>query len=358
MSRRLVICVDGTWNTEHQTDDGILAPTNVWKIKDALKPLEGQLVHYVPGVGTNGIFDKFFGGAFGRGIDDQIFDCYKFLIDHYQPGDEIFLFGFSRGAYAVRSLAGMLRNCGLLHQQEAGRLKEAYELYRDRSNETHPRNTEKFRLDYSHQVKVKFLGIWDTVGALGIPDIGIGDWFNQRYQFHDVKLSSTIENAFHAIAIDERRKPFAPTLWQEEHNPGQMVEQCWFAGVHSDVGGGYKEHGLSDISLKWMMDRADHYGLEFDPTPPDLNPSPLDLLHDSLRGIFRKLPDEERQILGYRRARRDFLNRPAQTIHESVGERMRHQPYAPNNVLAYQNRTQTRQVRRSTPMVGQPLFMA
>jgi uncharacterized protein (DUF2235 family) len=220
-----------------------------------------------------------------------------FLVDHYHVGDEIFLFGFSRGAYTVRSVVGLIRNCGLLRRRHAGKLDQAYALYRDRSDASHPRavEAELFRRSFAREVRIRFLGVWDTVGALGIPvELPGIQLVNTRWQFHDVKLSTSVDNAFQALAIDERRKPFTPAVWEQQ--PGaravsQRLEQVWFAGVHSDVGGGYPETGLSDVALTWMRNRAAECGLAVDFDAPGIavRPDGGAPLHDSMTPYYRLL---------------------------------------------------------------------
>lgn len=269
---RWIVCCDGTWNTPDEVKDGQACPTNVAKIAMAISggPNQAgisQRVHYHKGVGT-GKFDHFRGGALGWGLSKNVQDAYMFLVENYDETgpDEIFLFGFSRGAYTARSVAGLIRNSGLLRRQYAGKLDEAYALYRDRTDETHPNAMESrlFRKSYATEVRINFIGVWDTVGALGIPvDFPGVQLFNDYWKFHDVQLSTFVDNAFQALAIDERRKPFGPSIWQQQPNAvNQRLEQVWFAGVHSDIGGGYPQTGLSDIALAWMADRAAQCGLE------------------------------------------------------------------------------------------------
>ncbi|OBC08155.1 hypothetical protein A5784_07565 [Mycobacterium sp. 852013-50091_SCH5140682] len=273
MPKRLVVCCDGTWNTPDQ-----LAPTNVTKIALAVadhdaKGIE-QRVFYSLGVGT-GRGERVIGGAFGYGLSHNVIEAYRFLVENYAPGDELFFFGFSRGAFTARSTAGFVRNAGILRPQHTNRIDDAYALYRDRTSKTHPRSTEStlFRRSYSYESRIRFIGVWDTVGALGIPVSGFGlaKLVNERWAFHDTALSSYVDAAFQALAIDEKRGPFQPTLWAKQPDPpkDQRVEQVWFSGVHSDVGGGYPDHDLSDIALLWMVGRARGYGLVFDPTAFD-----------------------------------------------------------------------------------------
>jgi uncharacterized protein (DUF2235 family) len=293
MPRRLAVFADGTWNTPTDEDEGKLAPTNVAKMYEAVRrrPVATgdvhQLSYYHPGVGAKpnfleSGFDKLVGllhihtanrnilqGATGDGIDQNIEDCYRWLVQQYVPGDDIFLFGFSRGAYTVRSLAGFIRNSGLLRTDDPGLLADAFRLYRDRSTSTNPTSdvAVKFRQANSYEPRIHFIGVWDTVGALGIP-LGVFSGLNaELYQFHDLTLSSTVDFAYHALAIDEQRKPFLPTLWEQQESAakaGQVMRQMWFAGVHSNVGGGYAQCGLSDQTFSWIAQGAATAGLELD----------------------------------------------------------------------------------------------
>ena len=185
----------------------------------------------------------------------------------YDPGDELFFLGFSRGAYTVRRLFGLIRNSGLLKPEFSNKLDAAYALYRRRDDASHPDaiESELFRKTYSTEPRAKFMGVWDTVGALGLPVGGLLQFINKRWSFHDMTLSSWVDNAYQALAIDERRKPFRPSIWEQSANAnGQVLEQVWFAGVHSNVGGSYPRAGLSDITLLWMIAKAEACGLAID----------------------------------------------------------------------------------------------
>lgn len=223
--KRLVVCSDGTWQQLTSA-----YPTNVVKIAQALKSVASdgipQIVFYDEGVGTGERLDQITGGAFGWGIDQNIQDAYRFLCLNYDRGDEIYLFGFSRGAYSVRSLAGLLAYSGLLTRNNIRMAPEAYNLYRRRDiNSRHP-DAIQFRSEYSfgeerlgNRVPIKLLGCWDTVGALGLPDqIPIfSQLTNQKYKFHNTNLSSIIEHARHAVAIDETRQVFDVTPMSISH---------------------------------------------------------------------------------------------------------------------------------------------
>ena len=268
--KRIVICCDGTWNRPDQVHDGKVCPSNVTKIARCIAPADSkgkrQLLFYDKGVGT-GRFDRLLGGAFGWGIKKKILDVYRFLMATYEPGDELFFLGFSRGAYTVRSSFGLIRNSGLLKPEFAHKLQDAYVLYRRRDDASHPDaiESELFRRSYSWEPRAKFIGVWDTVGALGLPVGGLLKFINKRWSFHDMTLSSWVDNAFQALAIDERRKPFRPSVWdQSAKAKGQVLEQVWFAGVHSNVGGSYPQSGLSDITLLWMIHKIEACGLAVD----------------------------------------------------------------------------------------------
>ncbi|OLY91705.1 Uncharacterized alpha/beta hydrolase domain [Cnuella takakiae] len=282
--KRIITYSDGTWNKpvgeprsqatseKSQTYQRPKGPcTNVELIFNCIceQDDEGhpQVKAYDAGVGTGyTLKDRFYGGLTGAGIDQNIKDMYTFIVLNYEPGDKIYLFGFSRGAYTARSLSGLIRNCGILKPAHLSLLDTTYELYRNRNKYTAPDSDMmvSFRSNYCHpDTNVHFVGVWDTVGALGIPH----PMFGKRYQFHDTKLSSSIDYAFHALAIDEKRPLFKPTLWQlnekdvAQNNRAASMEQRWFAGVHSNIGGGYEDSSLSDLALSWLMNKAKGTGL-------------------------------------------------------------------------------------------------
>ncbi|MEO9138565.1 MAG: DUF2235 domain-containing protein [Jatrophihabitans sp.] len=192
------------------------------------------------------------GGAFGFGLSRDVRDAYRFLVTHFEPGDEVFFFGFSRGAFTARSTAGFVRNCGILRPDEADRVDEAYAQYRSRT--AHPRGVQAqlFRHSFSNETRICFIGGWDTVGALGVPLSGARflNSLNRGSQFHDTALSTTVDAAYQALAIDEKRKPFRPAVWRKQPSTvPQDVEQVRFAGVHCNLGGDYADHALSDVAL-------------------------------------------------------------------------------------------------------------
>ena len=291
--KRLVICYDGTWNNPEDTKQGEgEAITNVVKMARAIRPKDAdrveQVVFYDWGIGTGGFWDALTGGAIGDGIDKNIQDGYRYLVHNFVQGDELFLFGFSRGAYTARSLVGLVRNCGILKKAHADRIVAAYEEYRS-PNRPDTQRAQKFREKFSREVNVKFLGVWDTVGALGVPFSILKGFNNKKYSFHDVKISSIVKYAYHALAIDERRGAFSPTLWETEEDR-KNTAQVWFPGVHSDVGGGYAEAGLSMVAMDWMVDKAKQCDLSFDRTYLKSLKTSDSTLHDSWDTMYTSKP--------------------------------------------------------------------
>ncbi len=298
MPKRLVICSDGTWNKPDQR-----SPTNVVKLNRGIQSVDAvgieQRVFYHDGVGARGgWWKRFTGGAFGAGIDAIIQANYRFLVDNYEPDDELFLFGFSRGAYLARSTVGLIRNCGLLKRGHLDQFDAAYALYRRRDEASHPRAEEAsaFRAKFSWEPRVRFIGVWDTVGSLGIPLMPLRFWTKEFYEFHDVQLSSWVDFAYQALAVDEHRRPFEPTLWQaQESAKTQVLEQAWFPGVHANIGGGYEDHGLSDLALRWLAEKASACGLALE-LPHDLAPDALGAMEDSMTFWYRLLGEIIRKI--------------------------------------------------------------
>jgi len=313
----LVVCCDGTWATPENKTDGVPTPTNVVKIHAAIADADAaglpQKKYYHPGVGTEGgIFNKVVGGGIGIGLDQNIKSAYRWLADTYTPGDSIFLFGFSRGAYTVRSLGGMISGCGLVDfaamkvsgEKQWPIVDEVFENYRDEdakaSKLTHLRfhHAQKGK-EGKGKTDIHFLGVWDTVGALGIPDeLELINLFDdpEKHMFHDTGLSRVVKIARHALAMDEPRSTFAPTLWTKV-SAATDCEEIWFPGAHSDVGGGYIQSGLSDGALTWMMEEAKTAGLAYrDGALGQLKPDPLDVLHDPITGIYEGLKARPRSV--------------------------------------------------------------
>jgi uncharacterized protein (DUF2235 family) len=327
--RKLVVCCDGTWNEPYQIGN----PTNVVKMVRAVLPKDvnevTQLVYYHPGVGTGNIVDRFIGGTLGVGLAKNVQSAYDVLASNYVNGDKIYLFGFSRGAYTARALAGLIGKVGgLLQKGDMDLFPYVWDIYRDKvhrdalgtKNEAkieaavravhgEQKLGKNFRrlidaLSAAQPAPIFFIGVWDTVGALGVPGGGLRKIGQSLYDFHDTELSERVHYAYHALAIDERRKNFEPTLWTRPKGRAtlpnaqpQTLEQVWFAGVHSNVGGGYPDCGLSDIAFLWMVDKAKeaqgrdpaYLPLAFDESYlKDKTEQTMGLLEDSGKKIFWK----------------------------------------------------------------------
>jgi len=272
--RRLIICLDGTWNEpeeKSENNDDKEEPTNVLKIVRGVQPVDengiSQISYYHTGVGTGGFFDKIFGGMLGTGLSNNIKETYRFIANNHVDGDEIFLFGFSRGAYSARVLAGLIGTVGLLSKEHMAYLPEIYDYYRTppgkRKNSPGAKLLKSLHPTPRIDVPIEFIGVWDTVGALGAPTPLLKKITNLYIGFHDAKLGKSVRNAFHALGVSERRRSFKPNLWTGEEAQDQVVEQVWFPGVHSNIGGSYASTVLSNVSLKWMVDKARQCGLSF-----------------------------------------------------------------------------------------------
>jgi uncharacterized protein (DUF2235 family) len=336
--KRIVICLDGTWNQVLDPD----TVTNVVKLAQAVRPISSdniqQIVYYNSGVGTGDLIDKFLGGVFGRGLRNNVKRAYAFLSLNYIPGDEIYIFGFSRGAYTARALAGVIDASGILRKQDYEKFEIAWNFYRippkirnvlkghdcknliqnvgaslaEKARSVRrrlrirvPRAVVEY-VDFVAQdklyveAKIRCVGVWDTVGSYGIPaGIGLGAlsriftaWLLRG--FHSTEIGKHIEIGLHAVAIDEKRRPFAPTFWTiaKGRQPAGHVEQVWFVGAHANVGGSYRDPRLSDVALIWMMARAVEIGREKFQSALDFDlefvrqrthPSPLGTLYRSER---------------------------------------------------------------------------
>jgi uncharacterized protein (DUF2235 family) len=325
--KRLIVCCDGTWQ-----DLGQRYPTNVVKIAQTIKPFgdDGaeQIVFYDEGIGCGqGVplarkIESIGGGAVGWGIDHKIQDAYRFLCLNYSGGDEIYLVGFSRGSYIVRSLAGLIYNSGLLRRECIRHIPPAYELYRNRLEDAKPNSPQaiQFRKDFGvhscppggdpavdwGRVPIKALCCWDTVRSLGLPNLrslmGLDRAFQKRYAFYDHRINPLIESAFHAMAIDEIRAVFnvVPMEPCAACNPNQ-VRQMWFCGTHGCIGGGEQPlKGLSDIALAWMLEQLKPLGLALDETLVEdpIHPDYQIAFNNQPQGIYRWLGKVSRPVTG------------------------------------------------------------
>jgi uncharacterized protein (DUF2235 family) len=265
MEKRIVFCCDGTWQEP-------VNGTNVYLMYKALTVTADQVTFYDDGVGAEATgLDRVLDGAFGRDLTQKITDAYTKIAHVYEAGDEIFLFGFSRGAYTARCLAGMIANCGLPTGTFTDDcVAQAFAAYRD------PVNRASMLAGMGEcglgDATIRMVGVWDTVGSLGIPAIFKGGIDPKQYGFLDTGLHPDVKNAYHCLSVDEHRPQFPATLWTSAPAAGQVVEQVWFSGCHCDVGGGTLVGGavdagtrLCDITMGWMMGKAIALGLTFDP---------------------------------------------------------------------------------------------
>jgi uncharacterized protein (DUF2235 family) len=226
-----------------------------------------QRFDYDPGVQGSGL-RKWFNAVTGMGINLTICQGYSFLASRYRPGDRIYLFGYSRGAYAVRSLAGMIGSVGLLRQETATQrnIQRAFRLYESNGDLNRSKARANFVGQNCHsQVPIEMVGVWDTVRTLGLPYPVLSRLAQMATEFHDHALGHHIRHGYHALAIDEDRIAFAPILWQRSEHWQGRLEQTWFAGAHGDVGGNIGDHAAArpaaNIPLNWMLRRAERHGL-------------------------------------------------------------------------------------------------
>jgi uncharacterized protein (DUF2235 family) len=302
--KRIALFLDGTWNNVSDN-------TNVWRLKSLCAKSPEQLVYYSAGVGTQ-FGERLSGGMFGIGINDEVTNAYEWLVEHYEQDAQLFIFGFSRGAFTARSLAGFISKCGLLKPGSPVSMKQMFERYRKgtaatvralgRVVESGLSLEDQWIKEYSRPIPIWFQGVWDTVGALGVPLPCVPNVSREDFAFLETDLRINDTHAYHALAIDEHRDAFAPTLWvKSTPKQGQTtpprdldhVEQRWFVGAHANVGGGYENDLLAQIPLAWLMNKAIAHGLEFKDSvvvDGDENTCPI---HDSLaemaHGIYEIL---------------------------------------------------------------------
>lgn len=266
--RRLVVCCDGTWNDEGSN-------SNVWRLSSRLGKAD-QPAYYDQGVGTGqgakgalgwlrARWDRWSGGAFGSGLSGNVKEAYQWVAEHYEENDSLWFFGFSRGAFTVRSTVGFIRTVGLLPRPVDQRaVDEAFDLYRQPGDGPDSEAVRAFRTKYRSRpiedIDIAFVGVWDTVGALGIPGGLLGRISRKRWGFHDYRLSSHVRRAYHALAVDELRAAYLAALWQGPAEASQEVAQRWFPGHHWDIGG-----SRGDRTLKWIAQKAEDAGLVFEP---------------------------------------------------------------------------------------------
>jgi uncharacterized protein (DUF2235 family) len=368
MVRNIVLCSDGTGSKGFQKRG-----TNVYKLFEAVD-LHGhgvgpnspkQIAFYDDGVGTETSKPKkILGSAFGLGLSKNVKQLYADLVRTYKRGDRIYLFGFSRGAFTVRTLAGLINTCGIIDRENLNsdaelldKVEMAYSKYRSKYRTFIGKlfgkeYNEEWIVDFRNQhcvddeqyaddekIHIKFIGVWDTVDAVGAPIDEIA-WVIDKvfypFKFVDSKLSpeNKVKKACHALSIDDERLTFHPVMWDEEDKKDSRIEQVWFAGVHSNVGGGYPKHGMSLVSLYWMMSKAEQSGLRFIKQDRELyrhRRNVTDKLYDSRSGMAVYYRYKPRDI-GGEFCKEYHIITPK--IHNSVIERIkqRTEGYAPGNI--------------------------
>ncbi|KAF2021550.1 hypothetical protein BU24DRAFT_22468 [Aaosphaeria arxii CBS 175.79] len=377
MFKRLIVACDGTWlNSDNGMVNGKLpVPSNVTRISRAIKTVSQdgipQIVNYHYGLGTQGgKLDRLISGTTGEGLGDTVREAYSFLANNYHHGDEIFLLGFSRGAFTARSIAGLIGEIGLLTKKGLHALPEIHKDVQHRRDPRYvaknpdipfpnkpsaedPRYADELerrgltRLD----IPIKAIAVWDTVGSLGTPRIGwltkvgLQSGESKEMAFYDTKLHGCVENAFQALALDEKRSAFSPAVWEKGEGNRTTLRQVWFPGVHSNVGGGYSDQQLANITLAWMMsqlepllDMRDEYLFEQDDetardyhkTGQKVRPWSFGEIYNSMTGLF-SLGGGSFRTPGMYREANPFTGRPTdrplrqtnEYIHPSVRARFR-----------------------------------
>lgn len=353
--KRLVLFLDGTWNSVHSN-------TNVWRMRALCAPhgADGKPQQVYYSIGVNG----FLGGVFGQGLDENIRLAYEWLVENYNPGDEVFIFGFSRGAYTARSLAGLVAIEGILRPGSPIGIAELFERHKAGglsiwkleeivSTGSHHKFTlqEKWLLKYSRPAKVNVVGVWDTVGSLGWEKGNIPGVSRSTFSYLQTGLRIHILNAYHALAIDEHRQDFAPTLWDASHSirakprPLTSVEQRWFVGAHANVGGGYPTDLLAQAPLQWMMQKAEVHGLTFRSDVEldgDIIEAPIADSHSEFAyGFYSIFSKKLNRLIGrepYSRGAKTYST-VNETIDATVFERWRADPsYRPANLVEWARR--------------------
>jgi uncharacterized protein (DUF2235 family) len=368
--KNIILCADGTGNNDIKARG-----TNVFKLYEAIDRNRHkadpnavpQIAFYDDGVGTSKFIPlRVLGGALGFGFSQNVKDLYTELAYAYEPQDKLYLFGFSRGAYTVRALAGFIQCCGILdvqnfdQQQVASAVDRCWKAFRKiaftgspwdkprrakvpSENSTVEDDQRESRLTLNAStglqayspVSIEFLGVWDTVGAIGVPIAELRKLINAFYPltFDELTVGPWIKRACHALSIDDERLTFTPELWNEKDGKDERIKQVWFAGAHSNVGGGYPKHGMSLVTLDWMISEAEECGLDFLDSDRDY----VGKHHD----VHDKLYDSRESLaIYYRWNPRNIADLckehkiPRAKIHISVIERIANgtDGYAPGNI--------------------------
>jgi uncharacterized protein (DUF2235 family) len=310
MSKNIVICCDGTGN-----EVGAEEYSNVAKLYIRVGKHDQQITFYDPGLGTLGTpgfrtrtmtsLTRLMGLAFGYGLQENLKDAYLFLMQHYDPGDQVFLFGFSRGAYTVRALAGMIHRAGLLNRGNENLVEHAIKRYFEPvRRQPDWKGMARFKKYFGRECEIHFVGVWDTVKSVGL--------FRRSLVLPHTADMSGVLHGRHAVSLNEKRSKYRTNLWNRPND--DSFAQVWFAGAHSDVGGGYAESGLSDVTLEWMLGEATKFGLLVDVgSASPLKPDPAGQAHNPLLPFW--------WLLGWRRRRVPAIGGQPPWVHESVRDR-------------------------------------
>lgn len=362
--KRLAVFMDGTYN---EPEDN----TNVWRLRSMLSAQDSdgnaQLAYYDKGVGTNW-HDRLQGGVAGSGLSKNIRQAYQWLVVNYDEGDAIYVFGFSRGAFSARSLAGMISRCGLLLPGSPMPVMQLYERYRkdgarpiyklpkDLDHAKHLDLEDRWIVQYSRRVNIKMIGVWDTVGALGLKLFRSREEKRGEFNDHFVRLSRSFEHSYQALAIDEHRKDYRPSRWyhfvpekvpDKIHTGPPTVEQRWFVGAHANVGGGYRADSLPQLPLQWLQQKAEFASLSFRQriqlSGDEHLAKPVDSYKKFLAGAYRVLKFGRRH---YRKIGKDreevkggWVEPHFETIDASVFDKWRaDEGYRPDNLVDWAKR--------------------
>lgn len=384
MAKNIVICCDGTGNGIEKN------LSNVLKLYRMVMKDDDQVVFYDPGVGTLSEEDEWrqikqdtklvLGLATGYGLDENVLEAYRFIAGHYEPDDQIYMFGFSRGAYSIRVLAGLIQTIGLLRPDQSNLFGNGLAAFKQIKTDDSFVATRRFvRVTEPRNIPIKFIGVWDTVASVLVPRRDRFYIPSQVYLPYTRKNPS-VEVMRHALAIDERRRMFRAYRWNEPQTfqpdwgakgaggKPQDIKQVWFAGYHSDIGGGYPEDksGISKYPLRWMVDEAVSHGLKIsepmrlhliynEPMPNSsmqyAKPAPDASIHNSMNKAwkilewlpkpkkYQDIPRDERSKRGWYLPREEPRHiEPGALVHHSVAERMKKlQDYAPVNMPSTYN---------------------
>ncbi|KAJ6604610.1 hypothetical protein DFH09DRAFT_1123260 [Mycena vulgaris] len=327
--KRIIVCCDGTWQDGVSTDNR-QSYTNILRLARTInhednrfQPHIPQIVFYQSGIGSEkGFYSEYIIGTTGATLADKVEECYGFISSNYVPGDEIFLFGFSRGAYTARMTAMFIGEIGVLDRsdmdnfasifliyQKLGKSKEEDEiksLKEELAPWTHPESPGKRRADSDDDsFSVKFLGVYETVGSLGLPEelTHRSPRIRNIFGFNDRILGEHVQYAYQALALNEPRADFDCCKFEQSPGglrKGQVLRQCWFTGCHADVGGGYKAHDLADLTLFWMAANVeDHLSLDYkylNSLPRPNAPWGAQTPHDPATGIFALAHQKQRTL--------------------------------------------------------------